>query len=276
MRSAMSIEFENPIFHQNSPVKIFRRDSNSNSEGCFFHWHEELEFYYVKTGGVNLLCNGSSSWLYPNDIGFVNWCEPHKSLGFLDNTSHYIIQIDLSSTVFREVDAKSYRVPSFIKNCPAIVPHFEKLIDAYLSHDTYAQYFIIGELYNILGNILALSQEKHSTDHKSTTYVKEILKYIHESFQTNIKLNHIADHVGISVAHMCRLFKTHTGSTIVSYINKLKFNMAVSLLSKGYSVTDVSAMVGFNDYNYFSRCFKNVMDVSPSYYKQSKISGTSE
>lgn len=75
------------------PINVSLRNNNSDSVGCEFHWHEELEFYYVVSGGVSLLCNGKKEWLYPGDVGFVNWCEPHRGSGFLDETEHYIIQI---------------------------------------------------------------------------------------------------------------------------------------------------------------------------------------
>ena len=74
----------------------------------------------------------------------------------------------------------------------------------------------------------------------------------------------------LSESHMCRVFKQQTGLTISSYTNKLRFDKAVSLLKKGYDVSQVSEMVGFRDYNYFSRAFKKCMNHPPSYYKTAK------
>lgn len=79
------------------PVRIILRKSDAKYKGCEFHWHEELEFYYVRQGGVCLNTGNESQWIYPGQAGFVNWCQPHRGSGFLDRTLHYIIQISPSA-----------------------------------------------------------------------------------------------------------------------------------------------------------------------------------
>lgn len=43
------------------PVRVLMRRTGRESFGCDFHWHEELEFYYVTQGGVLLLCGGQAA-----------------------------------------------------------------------------------------------------------------------------------------------------------------------------------------------------------------------
>ena len=54
------------------------------------------------------------------------------------------------------------------------------------------------------------------------------------------------------------------GCTIIRYINQLRCYRALSMIASGISVTRVSIEVGYNDYNYFSRVFREIIGVSPS------------
>ena len=90
---ANGIQRENIRMQGGLPISIRLHKNGAESGGCEFHWHEQLELYYVRAGGVSLLSGGQQSWLYPGDVGFVNWCEPHRGSQFLDGTQHYIIQI---------------------------------------------------------------------------------------------------------------------------------------------------------------------------------------
>lgn len=58
-----------------------------------------------------------------------------------------------------------------------------------------------------------------------------------------------------------------TGTTLIKYIKKLRFDMAKHLLDESNnSIFNVSEICGFSDVTYFSRCFKHEFGISPSEY----------
>ncbi|MDF2567034.1 MAG: hypothetical protein K0R90_490 [Oscillospiraceae bacterium] len=63
---------------------------------------------------------------------------------------------------------------------------------------------------------------------------------------------------------MCRIFKQCTGTTIVEYVNQLRCKKAISLINDGETISQAAALVGYNDYNYFSRTFKKIYGMSPT------------
>ncbi|MDF2567033.1 MAG: AraC family transcriptional regulator [Oscillospiraceae bacterium] len=93
----MDIYYENDFKEINSPIIVSKREASRKTPGCGINMHEYVEFYYIITGGIEVFCNGASEWIYPGDIAFINWCQPHKSLCFLDDTLYYIVQFDLNS-----------------------------------------------------------------------------------------------------------------------------------------------------------------------------------
>ena len=263
----MNLEYEFSDYSQSLPVYISNRKSSSQSVGCYFHWHEEIEFYFVIRGGVNLLCGGTNSWIHSGHLGVVNWCEPHKSIGFLDNTEHYIIKIDLSSPVFSFIPISKYDIPKLIDTDSRLHEHFVNMIDLYKENNQDNFCSIVGECYSIFGDLLKLSTIKSNESNRNLLYIREILTYIHLHWNQEMELSKISDLTKISPSHMCRVFKKYTGKTIIEYTNKIKFSIAISYIQKGFSIAEASAMVGFDDYNYFSRAFKKSMGTSPSSYK---------
>ena len=64
-----------------------------------------------------------------------------------------------------------------------------------------------------------------------------------------------------------KLFKQEYGVSPQKYIIDLRMQNAVGLIATGYySLKDVAAMSGYNDYRYFSVEFKRKYGVSPSEY----------
>ena len=96
-----------------------------------------------------------------------------------------------------------------------------------------------------------------------------MIKYIEENYNRKISLQDVAESVHMSVNHACRLFKSETGKTILSYINELKINTAKKLLSAdNYKVFEIANMLGYDNVNYFSTNYKKYTQESPTDYQQ--------
>ncbi|MCK9477953.1 MAG: AraC family transcriptional regulator [Firmicutes bacterium] len=262
----MDIFFENhDAITSELPIIIFERQTDSDSLGCHFHWHEALEIYYVLSGGIHLLCNGENKWVYENEMAIINWCEPHKSLCFLNGTRHYIIQINLKSSVFKVFD-NVYQ--TFLPRDSFIDDLICKIISEYNERKDGYQHMLLGYFSLFFGHLQRsnLFGGRISQNLDSLKLVQEILKHIHNTYTKPLSLDSLASSIGISKSYMCRIFKYHTDTTILKYANKLRCALAISLISQGSSVSGASAAVGFGDYNYFSRLFKKEIGHSPSYY----------
>lgn len=75
--------------------------------------------------------------------------------------------------------------------------------------------------------------------------------------------------LGVSQRQLERLFKRHTGCTIVQFSKLLRLQYArVLLTSTRMSIREVSAACGFNSLSYFSLCFADTFGKKPSEYRQ--------
>lgn len=95
--------------------------------------------------------------------------------------------------------------------------------------------------------------------------IQNVLNHLHVHFAETILLDELAALAGFSRNHFCKLFREETGYSCVDYIQHLRIDRARELLRKGNIKTyEVAERVGFRDYRYFCRIFKELTGQTPS------------
>lgn len=81
----------------------------------------------------------------------------------------------------------------------------------------------------------------------------------------DISIQDIADELGISRYHLCRVFKESQGMTLLEYIAEIRMRHAKQLLEEtDLSVSEVARQVGFNNVTYFHKRFKQSFGITPN------------
>lgn len=247
---------------------------NSGDLGCYYHWHELIEIYYVLEGGVRLLAGGSSNWIRKGEVGVINWCEPHRSLGFEDGTVYCVVKLDIHSKMFPPAVRQTH-FNHFLPGNDAIHAVVSRMVEEASHPDKETHHINLGYAVTLMGLLCrANKQVGPIKNNREFEHIRNVFTYIHEHYAEKFSLQDLADELGISKSHMCRIFMEHTGITINRYLNQTRCDSAVHLISNGYSVGNAGLAVGFADYNYFSRVFKKIMGYSPSDVKKTGISSS--
>lgn len=110
------------------------------------------------------------------------------------------------------------------------------------------------------------SAECAHEQHGFSPAVKLIIDYLNDNFTASVTLEQLAERFHINKFYLCQLFKKTTGTTINRYIVARRLSRAKILLHQGYSVTETSAMCGFQNYTHFIRTFKKHCSVSPKQF----------
>lgn len=102
----------------------------------------------------------------------------------------------------------------------------------------------------------------------------DILYYIDNNYQTNIKLETIAPLFGYNSAYLGKIFTKATGQTFNSYIDHMRIEHSKELLlHRNMKVYEIAEQVGYHNVDYFHKKFKKYVGISPAEYrKQSKKS----
>ena len=99
--------------------------------------------------------------------------------------------------------------------------------------------------------------------------VERIRRYIEEHYAENLTLTNLAEMVNANGYYLSHAFKKITHYSPQQYILRRRIGKAQCLLVyTSLSLTEISARVGYEDSNYFSRVFKKVIGMSPRLYRQ--------
>ena len=101
--------------------------------------------------------------------------------------------------------------------------------------------------------------------------VFKVKQYIDEHFCENITRDTLGEIVYLSPGYLAATFKKITGSSLGSYIIEKRVERAKELLSEGsLTVSEVAFAVGYDNFTYFSRLFKNKVGIMPKEYRKTK------
>ena len=98
-----------------------------------------------------------------------------------------------------------------------------------------------------------------------------IRNYIAEHLHETITLRDVGKAAFFSPAYCSSVFRRETGMSIVDYAIDEKMKEAKKLIIEGLPLKRVAEMLGFSDYNYFSRTFKKRFSYSPLQYRNSLL-----
>lgn len=99
--------------------------------------------------------------------------------------------------------------------------------------------------------------------------VQKIQQYINEHYQEEIRLNQLADMVGMSSVAFSRFFKLRTGKVLSDYIIDIRLGHASRLLvDSTMSVAEICYECGFNNLSNFNRIFKKKKNCSPKEFRE--------
>ena len=103
--------------------------------------------------------------------------------------------------------------------------------------------------------------------------VFQIKEYLHHNYAVpSLSVPDISEHVHLSPAYVCTLFKSETGQTLNQYLTDYRIKMSKQFLSDPlYKITDISAKVGYSDGNYYSKAFRKIVGLSPSEYREKML-----
>lgn len=131
------------------------------------------------------------------------------------------------------------------------------------------QYFCVGNLYKICDYMIENSPEKKDQNEKNThVYVKNVISYIQLKYSEPVKIEDIADAIGLNRSYLTRLFKDATGYSLQDYLLTYRMKMAAKMLGENVlSVAEIAESVGYGDTFTFSKAFKRHFGKSPSAFR---------
>ena len=107
---------------------------------------------------------------------------------------------------------------------------------------------------------------------KSKNYsnlVNTMMELLHNKNNYQLSLSEISKKANYSYAHINRLFKSETGTTLAEYFAQIRLEYAKRLIeTTSYSILDISLEVGFQSLSHFTKLFSKYYGLTPAKYRK--------
>lgn len=110
--------------------------------------------------------------------------------------------------------------------------------------------------------------------HTGKRLVSAAENYLAQHSAEKFSLQEIANALYINGSYLLRVYKAHTGHTLLWYHSHLRCEQAKELLTESdLSISEIGETVGFVSSAHFSHVFKKMTGMTPSAYRLSQLDG---
>ena len=104
---------------------------------------------------------------------------------------------------------------------------------------------------------------------KTVSVVEQIKDYIDEHYKEDIRREDLSKRVYLNTDYISRIFKKEVGISISSYVMKKRVEEAKKMLAQSnFPINTVSIYVGYSNFSYFTKMFKENTGYSPLEYRR--------
>jgi AraC-like DNA-binding protein len=115
-----------------------------------------------------------------------------------------------------------------------------------------------GVLVSLAAGPRAVGRERRS--------VQRARAYLRERLSEQVRLDDVADHVGLDKYHLIRAFRAEVGVPPYEFLTHARVHRARELLRRGVTAGDAAVAVGFYDQSQLHRHFVRLVGVTPGRY----------
>ena len=257
-----------------------------------WHWHEEMEVFYVKEGQLMLQIPGSILHLRQGDAMFINSnilhfaiAEPYCELWslvfhpiFISGQKGSLIEKKYIKPLTSSSSLDGFVLTASDLHHSNLICKITEAFEAFSQGKTGYEFMvrealsqICFSLYQFYENSLETQEEDTDPDHLR---IRIMLDYIHEHFEDRLTVPKIASSAGIGEREALHCFQRMIQSSPMQYALKYRITKGAAMLleNKSLSVSDISTQCGFNSPSNFSQIFKRYYRCTPKDYRLSPFS----
>lgn len=250
------------------------------------HTHPDIELNYIIKGSITYRHGGIQRSFGPGSLVLFWAGVPHQTLSLPGARngiwSHlplpWVLEWDLTN------DFAGRLLSGELLSFDVAPQVLEKWPEEYLKHDVYIDRMLQLEIQLTLMR-LALDLPPKQSPHppsqniqsdNSDIHITRVTAFIGKHFHEEIKVQDIADAVGLNRTYLMHLFRRRCHISIWEYLTRLRVSHAQRLLSTtNLQVLDIALECGFNSLTPFYGAFSKYVDMRPlEFRKKSKAEVT--
>ena len=257
---------------------VFRFISFVPGETYGPHHHVRIEMNYVKKGTCMIHLDKETINFHEGEIMII--CSNVEHTFEAGSKGATLMQLEFLPEIFTSIDSTmkltstglgQASVNLFseqnhlikIVNNVRIMRAIQRILDELSSKKTYFQHLVV-MYYAELLILITRYMDENILPVCNNYAMKRAITFIRSHYKEDISVSIIAEEAGIGERHLRNLFVKYLDLSPLEYLNQIRINKAVELLrNTEKSVKEVCFECGFKSPQYFSRIFKQQMNVSP-------------
>lgn len=226
------------------------------------HWHSHDEFILTMLlkGNVREEVSGNDRTIGPFEVGMKAPDVRHTDHFCPNGVS--VIRLALSPKFVSELKARSLINEGWYweTDSEAIRP-FLKIGQTLLSKN--------GEIEDDVYEIIASMLPAKKSFSDPPFWLKQAKEQIDDTCDSEIRLNYLAESVGVHPVYFARRFKQFWGCSVGSYIRKKQFQKVHDLvISENFNLAQIAAEAGFCDQPHLTRTFVREFGITPANFRR--------
>ena len=160
-------------------------------------------------------------------------------------------------------------MPTAVHDLHGLEAIFRRTLKHWLKGSKSSMLCCMGGLYEIYGKMMEQRRTGYISEESRALARRAEAQMIERLSDRNLKMTEIAEHIGISTAHLRRIFYATFGVAPNSYLQQKRIQKArLLLLESDFSMEQIAEATGFCNAYYFSRVFRSFNGMPPGAYRQ--------
>ena len=245
-------------FGKDSPGNVYRNYENGRGVcGLVLNVSGESEYHFS---------DGTKKTLTPGELALFS----EKCAYVITNCSdshdfvHYTVNFEASTAYSLPFDKAYLKLTDTSLLCRAL----DRLLEENKKGTVEGQMKSMSLLYGILSEIID-NDEIIPVDRRDYKTILPAINLIESQYSDDLSIDILAKQCRMSKTNFRRVFMQVCGTSPIEYLINTRINNAKELVRHtSFSISEISAMCGFNDVEHFCRTFKKRVGTSAGSYRK--------
>jgi len=149
-----------------------------------------------------------------------------------------------------------------------VLATFSRVMQSIRANRPALQQILAGATDNLMGLIYSAQQTQPAGDAPNANVIESAILRIQNEFGRDMNMKLLARELGVSYSWFRHTFTAHTGLSPHQYLLEFRLVRARSLLAETeFSIKEIAMQTGFEDEFYFSRLFRQKLNLTPSKWR---------
>lgn len=146
---------------------------------------------------------------------------------------------------------------------------FEHVRDGAAADPLAVEEAVIALLERVLASAYGVRGAGHSKYQGQSDVIQHLERVLSERWAEDFTLADIAREAGMSLYHVCRMFRLATGTTLHQYRHELRLRWSLEkVIESRRPLVDIALDAGFSSHSHFTNSFRRQFTVTPSRVRQ--------